>query len=79
LHRYERSPHRNLGLTKPHISTYQPIHGSAILHIVQNGFDSVLLVGSFFEGKAGGKLVVVIAAELVFVTFLGFALCIDVE
>ena len=49
----ECSPDRKFRLAEPHITAYQPIHRTAVLHIPLYGLGSCLLVRGIFIHKTG--------------------------
>ena len=49
----ECSPHRKFRLAEPHITAYQPVHRTAVLHIPLYGLGSCLLVRGIFIHKTG--------------------------
>ena len=52
-HRFECRTYGDLCFAEAHITTYEPIHGSRLLHILLHGLHSLELVGCLFVDKRG--------------------------
>ena len=77
--RNECSSQSHFGFTKAHIATHQAVHGAWADHVLNDGMNRRVLIGSFTEAKIIGKHLVVLRTVSKGVAFAGSTPGINVQ